>query len=277
MKSFLTATVCRVVLSCVVLIACLDANALAESLAGTRPNIILVMTDDQGMGDLSCLGNPVLRTPNLDRFYEMSTRFTDFHVSPTCAPTRSSIFSGRHEFRNGVTHTIKERERMALSTTTFPQLLQQGRLRDRHLRQVASWRRRRVSALQSRIQRSLHSWGRRHRTSLRRELCRLSAEPRTSRTLFRQRDPAQRHDRADQGILHRRVLRGGAWLDQAPTRSEDSVLCLHHDECSAWADDGSGKIQATICGTWLGRESSRPVWHDREHRRQLRHADAEVG
>ncbi len=81
------------------------------------------MTDDQGMGDLSCLGNELLRTPNLDRFYAMSTRFTDFHVSPTCAPTRSSIFSGRHEFRNGVTHTIKERERMALSTTTFPQLL----------------------------------------------------------------------------------------------------------------------------------------------------------
>ena len=98
----------------------------ADSLAGTRPNIILVMTDDQGMGDLSCMGNPVLRTPNLDRFYQQSTRFTDFHVSPTCAPTRSAIFSGRHEFRNGVTHTIKERERMALSTTTFPSLLRKA-------------------------------------------------------------------------------------------------------------------------------------------------------
>jgi arylsulfatase len=83
------------------------------------------MTDDQGMGDLSCLGNEILRTPNLDRFYQLSTRFTDFHVSPTCAPTRSAIFSGRHEFRNGVTHTIKERERMALSTTAFPELLRQ--------------------------------------------------------------------------------------------------------------------------------------------------------
>ncbi len=95
----------------------------AENLAGSRPNVILVMTDDQGMGDLSCMGNKVLKTPNLDRFYAMSTRFTDFHVSPTCAPTRSSIFSGRHEFRNGVTHTILERERMALSTTTFAKLL----------------------------------------------------------------------------------------------------------------------------------------------------------
>ncbi len=103
-----------------------DPVAAADSLAGSRPNVILVMTDDQGMGDLSCMGNPVLRTPNLDRFYEMSTRFTDFHVSPTCAPTRSALLSGRHEFRNGVTHTIKERERMALSTTTFPELLQRA-------------------------------------------------------------------------------------------------------------------------------------------------------
>lgn len=99
------------------------SRSLAESLAGSRPNIIFVMTDDQGMGDLSCMGNKVLRTPNLDKFYAMSTRFTDFHVSPTCAPTRSAIMSGRHEFRNGVTHTIIERERMALSTTTLPQLL----------------------------------------------------------------------------------------------------------------------------------------------------------
>lgn len=108
--------------------ACLvaSASAHAESLSRSRPNIILFMTDDQGMGDLSCMGNKVLRTPHLDRFYKLSTRFTDFHVSPTCAPTRSAIFSGRHEFRNGVTHTIKERERMALSTTTFPQLLRKA-------------------------------------------------------------------------------------------------------------------------------------------------------
>jgi arylsulfatase len=101
-------------------------RAPAAPLAGSRPNIILVMTDDQGMGDLSCLGNPILNTPNLDRFYERSTRFREFHVSPTCAPTRASMMSGRHEFRNGVTHTMKERELMALSTTPFPQLLQEA-------------------------------------------------------------------------------------------------------------------------------------------------------
>jgi arylsulfatase len=99
------------------------SQASAASLKGKRPNIILVMTDDQGLGDLSCMGNKDLQTPHIDQLYRLSTRFTDFHVSPTCAPTRSAIMSGRHEFRNGVTHTIKERERMALSTTTFPTLL----------------------------------------------------------------------------------------------------------------------------------------------------------
>lgn len=97
--------------------------AEAKSLEGSRPNIILVMTDDQGMGDLSCMGNPILQTPNLDQFYERSTRFTDFQVSPTCAPTRSAIMSGRAPFKNGVTHTILQRERMALDVFTLPEML----------------------------------------------------------------------------------------------------------------------------------------------------------
>ena len=115
----------RLILSIILSLYAL-AELQATSLKGSRPNIILVMTDDQGMGDLSCLGNPVLRTPNLDRFYGLSTRFTEFHVSPTCAPTRAAIMSGRHEFKNGVTHTIKEREIMALSSTTIPELLSQN-------------------------------------------------------------------------------------------------------------------------------------------------------
>ncbi len=90
---------------------------------GRRPNIILVMTDDQGMGDLSCMGNQVVKTPQIDRFHEKALRFTDFQVSPTCAPTRSAIMSGRAPFKNGVTHTIFQRERMALDAFTMPQAL----------------------------------------------------------------------------------------------------------------------------------------------------------
>jgi len=99
---------------------------VSGSLSGSRPNIILVMTDDQGMGDLSSTGNPILQTPQLDQFANKSTRLTDFHVSPTCAPTRAAIMSGRRPFEVGVTHTILQRERMALDVVTFPQVLQEA-------------------------------------------------------------------------------------------------------------------------------------------------------
>ena len=53
-----------------------------------RPNVVLVITDDQGYGELACHGNKIIKTPNLDRLHKESTRFTAFHVSPTCSPTR---------------------------------------------------------------------------------------------------------------------------------------------------------------------------------------------
>jgi arylsulfatase A-like enzyme len=88
-----------------------------------RPNIILVMTDDQGYGEVAAHGNPILKTPNLDRLRSESLRFSDFQVSPTCSPTRCALLTGRHEFRSGVTHTIFERERMSLKATTIAQVL----------------------------------------------------------------------------------------------------------------------------------------------------------
>jgi arylsulfatase len=88
-----------------------------------RPNIIYVITDDQGYGDIAAHGNPVVKTPHLDRMRGESVRLTEFHASPTCAPTRAALMTGRHEFRSGVTHTILERERLALSATTLPQIL----------------------------------------------------------------------------------------------------------------------------------------------------------
>jgi arylsulfatase A-like enzyme len=91
--------------------------------AAARPNIVFVLTDDQGYGDISAHGNPILKTPNLDRLHAEGVRFLDFHVSPTCAPTRSALMTGRHEFKNGVTHTILERERLTLKATTLAQVL----------------------------------------------------------------------------------------------------------------------------------------------------------
>ena len=79
-----------------------------------------------GYGDISAHGNPILKTPNLDRLHDEAARFTDFHVSPTCAPTRSALLTGRHEFRNGVTHTIEERERLTPDAVTLAQVLQRA-------------------------------------------------------------------------------------------------------------------------------------------------------
>jgi arylsulfatase A-like enzyme len=108
----------------VTLLLTLSSALPAAVLPGTRPNIIVILTDDQGYGDFSCTGNPILKTPQLDRLHNEGVRFTNFHVSPTCSPTRSALFSGRHEFHNGVTHTILERERMSLETVTLAQVLQ---------------------------------------------------------------------------------------------------------------------------------------------------------
>src|SRR5436305_1322517 len=121
MKS-ITASVCLLLAGLTAALAC-PATARADKLAGRKPNIILIITDDQGYGDLSCHGNPILKTPNIDKLYGRSVRFTDFQVSPTCAPTRSALMTGRHEFKNGVTHTINERERLSLQSFTLAQLL----------------------------------------------------------------------------------------------------------------------------------------------------------
>lgn len=69
--------------------------------AAARPNVIIVIIDDQGYGDLSCHGNPVLKTPNLDRLHAEGIRLTDFHATPMCTPTRGQLLSGLDCLRNG--------------------------------------------------------------------------------------------------------------------------------------------------------------------------------
>ncbi|HUY91595.1 MAG TPA: arylsulfatase [Pirellulales bacterium] len=106
-------------------LALVFATGATHAVAGSdaKPNIIIVMPDDVGYGDYACLGSPIVKTPAADAFWRESVRFTHFHVSPTCAPTRSALMTGRHEFENGVTHTILERERLTLEATTLAQML----------------------------------------------------------------------------------------------------------------------------------------------------------
>lgn len=75
-------------------------------LAAQKPNVILIMTDDQGYGDLACHGNPVINTPHLDKLHSEGVRFTNFHVDPTCSPTRGALMSGKYAHRVRAWHTI---------------------------------------------------------------------------------------------------------------------------------------------------------------------------
>jgi len=73
----------------------------AHAAPPTRPNVLIILTDDQGYGDFSCHGNPVLKTPHLDRLHAQSIRLTDFHVAPMCTPTRGQLLTGMDALRNG--------------------------------------------------------------------------------------------------------------------------------------------------------------------------------
>jgi arylsulfatase B len=90
----------------------------AGEASGRRPNVVLVITDDQGYGDLACHGNPLIETPNLDTLHGESVRLTDFHVGPTCSPTRASLMTGRYCNRTGVWHTIMGRSLLGSDEVT---------------------------------------------------------------------------------------------------------------------------------------------------------------
>jgi len=91
-----------------------------------QPNVVLVITDDQGYGDLGCHGNPIIQTPNIDRFYSQSIRLTNFHVDPTCSPTRSALMTGRYSSRTGVWHTVMGRSLLRKDEVTLAQLFSAG-------------------------------------------------------------------------------------------------------------------------------------------------------
>ena len=101
----------KTICSTVALLLLIPLHVLAEA-TPAKPNVIVVMTDDQGYGDLACHGNPVLKTPNLDRLYAESVRFTDFHVSPFCTPTRAALMTGNHPGYTGAYRTSSGRTMM---------------------------------------------------------------------------------------------------------------------------------------------------------------------
>lgn len=113
MKLHLRATCCVLILGAV----------CSAAFAAAKPNLLFILTDDQGYGDLARHGHPVLETPNLDRLHDESVRLDNFYVSPSCSPTRAALMTGMHEFRNGVTHTLAPRENLFKGAVTLPELL----------------------------------------------------------------------------------------------------------------------------------------------------------
>ena len=114
----------------IVALQCLSAASAADAVPAStvpvKPNIIFILTDDQGYGDLSAHGHPLLKTPNFDRMHNEGVRFDNFYVSPSCSPTRAALLTGMHEFRSGVTHTRDPRERLHKDVVTLPELLKKS-------------------------------------------------------------------------------------------------------------------------------------------------------
>ncbi len=105
-----------------------------------RPNILLILTDDQGYGDLGFHGNPKIRTPNLDRFARESVRLKSFYVSPVCSPTRASLLTGRYNYRTGVVDTFAGPLLDAVRRDDSRRSPGCGRVSHGHLRQMAPGR-----------------------------------------------------------------------------------------------------------------------------------------
>lgn len=88
----------------------------------SKPNVIIVLTDDQGYGDMSCHGNPFIQTPQIDKLYNESVRLTNFHVCPVCSPTRASLMTGKYASRVGVWRTFQGRSLMNKDEVTLAQI-----------------------------------------------------------------------------------------------------------------------------------------------------------
>lgn len=102
------------------------ACAIRSAAAADHPNVVVVITDDQGYGDIGFHGNTEIHTPTIDSLAKASLRFTNFHVEPTCAETRAALMTGQFPLRNGVWHTIMGRSILRKSAITLPELFQQA-------------------------------------------------------------------------------------------------------------------------------------------------------
>ena len=107
-------------------LASATASLLPAQRPTKRPNIVLIISDDQGYGDLSLHGNPYLNTPNIDRIGKEGAQFTQFQVCPVCSPTRASLMTGRYNYRTGIVDTYLGRSMMHTDEVTMPQIFKEA-------------------------------------------------------------------------------------------------------------------------------------------------------
>ena len=107
---------------CTILIGCASAEQ-DKSVSAAPPNVIIIMSDDQGIGDFGIHGNPIVQTPHIDEMARNSASLSRFYVNAVCSPTRASLMTGRWSYRTGVTDTFKGRSIMNSEETTIAEVL----------------------------------------------------------------------------------------------------------------------------------------------------------
>ncbi|MBM3795173.1 MAG: hypothetical protein FJW31_14130 [Acidobacteria bacterium] len=99
------------------------AALVAQQPRRARPNVIIILADDQGYSDLSAHGNPRLKTPNLDRLHAASVRLTDFHATPMCTPTRAQLMTGRDALTTSAMNVSSGRTLLRRDLPVMPEIL----------------------------------------------------------------------------------------------------------------------------------------------------------
>ena len=103
-----------------------NINGATRQREHTPPNVIIILADDLGWGDLGCYGNPIIKTPNLDRLAESGIKFTQFHsAGAICSPSRAALLAGKSPYRLGFFDLENEFIHLKREELTIPELLKQ--------------------------------------------------------------------------------------------------------------------------------------------------------
>jgi len=102
---------------------CVHTEAASKA---KRPNVVVIMTDDQGYGEFSCNGNPITETPHIDGLASEAVQLTDFHVAPMCTPTRGQLLTGLDAFRNGALNVSSGRTLLRPELKTMANVFQEA-------------------------------------------------------------------------------------------------------------------------------------------------------